>query len=431
MNYQQTVEAIKNVLQESMKSPHLASFHEQARLNEDLYLDSVQVLQLMLHLELDLGLKIPDDNIAKQDYETVASLARFLGRISDSHDGEHEAAYQSNEVASASTAQEEEFEDVKVHCFVSCVCEPLKRAGIDHRPFYFDVWDAEFTVTDNYQLCYHSDDIDHQGFRFWYKKLFGGELVAWYDPDKSKQQNLDTMMSLLATKPESTSLMVMLDMHHLPERENKFSQNPFPHYVLLKQTEHPDTLYMSDPDFRWEGELATERVANAIAQPTVAGGYYFDEQHLHPASDEAVKAYFDACFIPDRNPLPEAIREILSCHLQDDNDLALKDLSLALREIRVIAVRKYAYEHGFAFFWRALGLPDDDFEHWCDVIEDLVETYSKVQYQVMKLAQTQDTALATGIFALLDKQEATENRIKRRLQEAYIDWCEFTFAPVC
>jgi hypothetical protein len=47
--------------------------------------------------------------------------------------------------------------------------------------------------------------------------------------------------------------MVMLDLFHLPERENKFNQNPFPHYLMLEKTDDPRVWQVNDPDFRWEG----------------------------------------------------------------------------------------------------------------------------------------------------------------------------------
>lgn len=415
------VNAIEKVLRENMQSAHLAAFTETARLNEDLYLDSVLTLQLILHLELDLGLSVPDGNLSKHDYATVASLADFLARVDNTQ--------LANEIKEQPPAQQE-FEDVKVHCFVSCVCELLKRACIDHRPFYFGVWDAEFTINEHYQLCYHSSDIDHHSFRAWYQRLYGVAVQPWYEETASKAANVDRLMSLLTEKEATQHVMVMLDMYQLPERDNKFSQNPFPHYVMLQHTADPERLYMSDPDFRWEGELPTQRIVNAIIQPTVAGGYWFDEKDAKPACNRDIQAYFIACFLPDANPLTAAIRTIVHAHLDEDKSLTLEQLTFAVREIRVIAVRKYAYEHGLAFFWRALGLNDDDFENWCDVIEDLIQTYSRIQYQIMKLAETKDMALVKRIDTLLDKQNRTENTIKRRLYEVYQDWCELNDLPL-
>ncbi|KKD58474.1 phosphopantetheine-binding protein [Grimontia sp. AD028] len=416
MEREQLIASIRQVLSDNMQNAHMEKFSESARLNEDLYLDSVLILQLILHLELDLGLTVPEENITAADYATVSSLADFLCRI------------ERNEPAPK--AQEEEFEDVKVHCFVSCVCESLKRKGIDHRPFYFGVWDATFTISENYQLQYHSDEINHGSFLEWYHRLYGVALAPWYDEGKTKQENIEEMQRLLATKAETSHLMVMLDMYQLPERENKFNQNPFPHYVMLENTHDPKNLFMSDPDFRWEGELESARIFNAISQPSVAGGYLLDETGLKHADDRDVQAYFEACFIADGNPLTSAIRRILDAHVRGYAGVKLTDLSLALREIRVIAVRKYAYEHGFAFFWRALGLPDDDFEIWCDVIEELIQTYSRIQYQIMKLAETGDLDLQVEIYALLNKQDRTEFRIKKRLNEVYRDWCELNDLPL-
>ncbi|KHF30359.1 acyl carrier protein [Anoxybacillus sp. BCO1] len=39
------------------------------------------VLQLILHLELDLGIDIPDDVLRPNDFHTVASLVGFLERL--------------------------------------------------------------------------------------------------------------------------------------------------------------------------------------------------------------------------------------------------------------------------------------------------------------------------------------------------------------
>ena len=59
------VNLIHHVLAEKMAAPYVSAFSPYARLNEDLYLDSVMVLQLLLHLELDHGFVIPDEALAK------------------------------------------------------------------------------------------------------------------------------------------------------------------------------------------------------------------------------------------------------------------------------------------------------------------------------------------------------------------------------
>lgn len=51
---------------------------DHTRLNEDLGLDSVMLLELLVRLELELHLVIPEDAPAKQHFVTVGGLAEFL-----------------------------------------------------------------------------------------------------------------------------------------------------------------------------------------------------------------------------------------------------------------------------------------------------------------------------------------------------------------
>lgn len=312
---------------------------------------------------------------------------------------------------------------IKVHCFVSCVCEVIKKTpGVDHRPFYFGVWDADFSVSDKKVLSYHSEHTAHEGFKNWYKLLYGVDITAWYDHSLSKQDNLKTLVDMVENKPADRNIMVMLDMYHLPERENKFNQNPFPHYVMLETTDDPDTWFMWDPDFRWEGPLPKDRILNAIAQPSVAGGYYFDAVNIRHSSEDTIKAYFAQSMKLDHNPFTDALRDIVSAHV--DGALPLADLEAALREIPVMAIRKYAFEHGFAYFWEALGLDEEEFEYWCDEIEKLVSRYTQVQFRAMKLAMTGNVQLAAPVFELLDQQDQLEFKIKNKLQQVFEQWSQ-------
>lgn len=392
-----------------MANAYLSVFSPFSRLNEDLYLDSVMILQLLLHLELEHGFIIPDEALAKEDFETVDTLAAFLGSLKES------------EVTNEAPV---EFDDIKVHCFVSCVCEIIKRSNlVDHRPFYFGVWDAAISVNDKYVISYHSDSINHDFFINWYQRLYGVTIHRWYEEQLSKEENLRRLLSLLTNKPAERNIMVMLDMYLLPERENKFNANPFPHYVILETTSNPDTYLMLDPDYRWEGELSKEKIHNAIRSPSVSGGYYFDSSEIKPSNDVAIKAYFSESMDLHHNPMTDAVRNIVSMHLSADNELLLAHLADALKELPVLSIRKYAYEHGFAFFWRKLKLDDDEFERWCDVIGRLVETYKVIQYRAMKLSVTGDFILMQEIFQLLDEQDEREFSIKQRLSQVYQTWC--------
>ncbi|MGM0838390.1 MAG: DUF6005 family protein [Bacillota bacterium] len=312
---------------------------------------------------------------------------------------------------------------IKVHCFVSCVCEAVKKKeGSYHRPYYFGVWDADFDVLENGVLTYHSQRIDHDFFHQWYEMLYGIKLHKWYDEHISKQENIEELLRLLENKQPDQYVMVMLDLSKLPERENKFHQSPFPHYVMLEMTGNEEEWMMYDPDFRWEGILPKNRILSAIEDPSAKGGYFFDASTIIPPSAETVEAYFNTCIKHSSNPMTEAVAKIIQLHTAGDEKFPLSGLTLALRELPVLAIRKYAYEHAFAFFWEALRLDEESFEAWCDDIERLVKGYTAIQYRAMKLAMTGKLRLKDEIAAKLEEQNLLEFKIKRGLQESFEAW---------
>ena len=278
---------------------------------------------------------------------------------------------------------------IKVHCFVSCVCEVIKKTkGVDHRPYYFGVWDADFDVLDNGVLTYHSDRINHDFFQTWYEMLYGIKLYKWYDEEQSKQENINQLLRLIENKSPHQHVMVMLDLSMLPERENKFHQRPFPHYVMLEATENESEWFMYDPDFRWEGILPKDKILAAVKEPTVNGGYYFDSETIVVPTTETIEAYFNTCIKHHCNPMTEAVTEIIKAYIVGKEKERLSELPIALKQLPVLAIRKYAYEHAFAYFWEALGRNEEGFETWCDEIERLVNGYTTIQYRAMKLAMT-------------------------------------------
>ncbi|MCY1314895.1 hypothetical protein D9M68_431550 [compost metagenome] len=420
MSENEILAAIETVLTEKMAHGHMEGFGPDARLNEDLYLDSVLILEIFLNLELEYGLSVPEEAIAKQEIETVADfVALYLPKTTVVV-----PAFPLTGGATDEGVHGEAYYDIKVHCFVSCVSDGLKRNGLDQRPFYFGVWDAKFAVSDRFELLYHAPDITQEFFRGWFERLYGVSVVEWYDPARTKLDNLAVLLGLLKQRSETGSVMVMLDMFHLPERENKFNQNPFPHYLMLQETADPETWFVHDPDYRWEGEIAKEKVIHAIMQPTVGGGYVFDNAEARAPYAEDLKAYFEACFVRDRNPFVDAVREIVTAHLDERDGLTLSNLGAAVRELPVITIRKYAYEHGFAFYWRALKLPAAEFEKWCEEIEALVQALKTLHYACMKLAQAGDRALAGAVFERLDEADRLETKLKAKLAEVFGLWSD-------
>ncbi|MGE7998457.1 petrobactin biosynthesis protein AsbD [Lysinibacillus sp. NPDC093190] len=81
MTRQQLIKSIYDIMENSLELQTLSSFNEDARLNEDLYMDSIMVLQLILHIELDLGISIPDEVLVPKDFKTVGTLASFLEKL--------------------------------------------------------------------------------------------------------------------------------------------------------------------------------------------------------------------------------------------------------------------------------------------------------------------------------------------------------------
>ncbi|WVT76746.1 DUF6005 family protein (plasmid) [Sinorhizobium chiapasense] len=413
--------AIETVLNEKMVHGHMEGFGPDARLNEDLYLDSVLILEIFLNLELEYRLSVPEEAIAKQEIETISDLVSlYLPKTTATV----VPAFPLTGGTTDEGVHGEAYYDIKVHCFVSCVSDGLKRNGLDQRPFYFGVWDAKFAMSDRFELLYHAPDITQEFFRGWFERLYGVSVIEWYDPERTKLDNLAVLTGLLKQRSETGSVMVMLDMFHLPERENKFNQNPFPHYLMLQETADPKTWFVHDPDYRWEGEIAREKVIHAIMQPTVGGGYVFDTAEARAPHAEDLKAYFEACFVRDRNPLIDAVRAIVAAHLEERDGLPLSNLGAAVRELPVITIRKYAYEHGFAFYWRALKLPAAEFERWCEEIEALVQALKTLHYACMKLAQTGDRTLAGTVFERLDEADRLERKLKVRLAEVFDLWCD-------
>lgn len=423
MNEGQLIASIESVLNNELDCLHMHRFSSKARLNEDLYLDSVLVMQLLIHLELHYGIDIPDSAMSQEDISTVENLASFLLQHLSSINHEHNDA-----------VDETPFEDIKVHCFVSCLCEAIKASPIvDHRPFYFGVWDADVVVTPESQLAYHDENISHQFFIDWYKKIYGVNITPWYRSQASKEENIATLEQLLSSATASDNIMVMLDMYLLPERENKFNQNPFPHYVLLEKTSNEATWFMRDPDFRWEGEVRRQDVVKAISSEHVEGGYTFNSDDIVPSSNHVIAHYFMDAFKPNDNVLTSAIRDIVEHHSNNDKEIEGR-LGEALKQIPVLAIRKYAYEHGFAFFWRDIGFPEVTFEFWCEEIEKLVSTYKNIQYKALKLSELAKENLDTSllkreIFALLDLQDCTEKQIKEKLYAVFNEWLAFHKIP--
>lgn len=419
---EQIIEAMLMVLSNNMKHPYIRYFNSDARLIDDLALDSSMLLQFIMFLELEHGLEIPEEALMKENFETVRELAQIL--------------YESQGIAETEKGLEV-YEDLKIHCVASCLSEIVKRhSQLDHRILYFAVWDAEICVNDRYVLTYHRQDISHTFYTDWYEKIYGMKVDAWYDPGVDKQKNIAKLTQLVENRTPNQHIMVMLDMFKLPERQNEFNKDPFPHYLMLGPTVDPELWMVYDPDYRWEGVIEKARILEAVDRPAVSGGFVFSDASVSPAPANVIRDYIDVSVIWDSNPVTDAIRSVIQAHLagRDKNrePLAIEHLTEALEELPVVQPRKYAYEHGFAFFWRELLLPEPEFDQICDDIEQLAKAYKLVHLQGMKLAATGNKAFAEKALHALDQQDARETSLKQRLKQVYGQWCaaQFPGSPV-
>jgi acyl carrier protein len=78
MTKRDLIHSIRFVLGQRMGVSHLAESCDDTKLNQELYLDSVLILQLFLHLELECGLKIPEQALMQTQFGTVGELADYL-----------------------------------------------------------------------------------------------------------------------------------------------------------------------------------------------------------------------------------------------------------------------------------------------------------------------------------------------------------------
>ncbi|WP_323784170.1 DUF6005 family protein, partial [Leisingera sp.] len=244
-----------------------------------------------------------------------------------------------------------------------------------------------------------------------------------YDHSRTKAENLTRFERLLSAKSDDEQLVVFLDMYHLPERENKYNQNPFPHFVIIEPTDDPDIWHLYDPDYRWRGGLPRETILNAMAQPTVAGGYIINSGHARAPHPQDLAAYFNETFRPDDNVLTSALRRIFEYHCLPARPLALADLQNAVRELPVLSLRKYAYEHAFAFFWQELDTAFAAFDAECDRIEALCEGFRSLHFLAARIAHTGDRAMIPDLFAALEALDELEFTIKSALQTQFHAWC--------
>lgn len=426
------VAAIGTVLGERLANRHLDAFGPEARLVEDLALDSLMMMNLLLYLETDHGLRAPEHLVATRAATTVGALAEAF--VAGDPQGGPIAAPPATPTAPASVpragAQEAALRqgvhgalsvDIKVHCYASCLADALKRVpGIDHRPLFFGVWDAPFSC-DHAGLRYHVPGMTQDWLRPWAERLYDLTIRPLPAPGRDPQEEVRRLRHRLAARTPGEDVMVMLDMAQLPERKSAGDRTTFLHYLLLETVDDTDAWLMRDVDYRWEGRIACDRIGAAIAQPGVDGGAVIDRARVRPPRRSDLCAYFEARMAQRGNRLVAALRRLLERH-GASGEAPLGHLEAAVADLPILLVRKYAYEHAFAFFWRDLQLDNASFDHWCDAIEGLVRELRTVHYDCVRLSRGGEAGLLSRLHAALERIECREREIGDALQHAYRRW---------
>lgn len=312
---------------------------------------------------------------------------------------------------------------IKVHCIVSCFCEIVKRSSqVDWRLFYLGVWDAEFDVTPSGAITYYQHHLSHDYFLNWFETLFGPKVHQWYDASKDREDNAATLLSLVENCPENRYIVVQIDMSCMPERENKFHQKPFPHFLMISKTEKEDEWFMLDPDFRWEGIVKKAQVMEAFLQNPFGGGFYVDAAGIGAPSPEVVERFYEASYPKQHNELTSQLKVWISKITGQQDGFELAMLMDTVKQLPVIAIRKYSYEHALMYFNDSAGVPYEQFDHWTDRIEELVQGYSNIQYRTIKMAMTGSAIKLSGIMKRLDELDALELSIKQEVQRQFMLW---------
>jgi len=311
-------------------------------------------------------------------------------------------------------------ESIKVHCIVSCLSEILRRnSQEDFRPLYFGVWDAPYGVTEDGEFTYYTEHLNH--YLEWFNHLYGSKVMNWYDPAVNREQNLQSLLKLVESDEKNKHIVVQIDMSFMPERENKFSQKPFPHYLIVKKTDVEDEWYMLDPDFRWEGVVNRKQVIEAFMGNPFGGGFYVDSSSIRRPAKEMVERYFWEGFKRD-NSLTNHLIEGITNMVEERNGYRFEMLFKAVRQLPVIAIRKYGYEHALMYLNQQEEYSRGEFEFWCHQIEALVKGFHQVQYKVMKMSMTKQRELLPSVIDTLIEMDQIEHQIKGELEKQFNHW---------
>ncbi|WIY62990.1 petrobactin biosynthesis protein AsbD [Bacillus arachidis] len=81
MNREMLRMGVLKIMVEKMELKNVTDLKDTMRLNQDLYIDSVMMLQLIVYIEMDLQLCVPEDEVDPKAFSTIGSLLDFMEEL--------------------------------------------------------------------------------------------------------------------------------------------------------------------------------------------------------------------------------------------------------------------------------------------------------------------------------------------------------------
>lgn len=81
MNRMEVLETLKTMIVENLEHTLPDEVHESDRIYEDLGIDSIMVLQLVVYLEEEFHVEVPEEDVDPAVFGTIGSLITFIEQL--------------------------------------------------------------------------------------------------------------------------------------------------------------------------------------------------------------------------------------------------------------------------------------------------------------------------------------------------------------
>jgi acyl carrier protein len=81
MSKQEIIDRLQTIITENLEHNLPVTLSEEQRLYEDLNIDSLMVLQLMIYIEEEFQVEVPEEDVDPEVFQTVRSLVQFIQEL--------------------------------------------------------------------------------------------------------------------------------------------------------------------------------------------------------------------------------------------------------------------------------------------------------------------------------------------------------------